>query len=209
MSRESKKDKLRRQIVSPQQPAWNAEPEEDSEAVVRRAHNRVLRHRWILVLLVLLLIAAGAAAWFFYQRNYRYSGYETAWQVDLNEGSLVGYESFGTNVLKYTKDGASYLDNRGRTVWTESYEMKSPIISVKGDYAAIADMQGNSIYICNTDGTLGQATTVLRLLCWKILLPAISHFFRKTALPWISPSRPTCRETAIRLISHCQMTAPS
>ena len=33
MSRESKKDKLRRQIVSPQQPAWNAEPEEDSEAV--------------------------------------------------------------------------------------------------------------------------------------------------------------------------------
>ena len=28
MSRESKKDKLRRQIVRPQQPAWNADPEE-------------------------------------------------------------------------------------------------------------------------------------------------------------------------------------
>ena len=39
--------------------------------------------------------------------------------------------------------------------------MNSPVISVKGDYAAIADMQGNSIYICNTDGTQGQATTVL------------------------------------------------
>ena len=79
----------------------------------------------------------------------------------FKRGKPCGLESFGTNVLKYTKDGASYLDNRGRTVWTESYEMKSPIISVKGDYAAIADMQGNSIYICNTDGTLGQATTVL------------------------------------------------
>ena len=45
MSRESKKDKLRRQIVRPQQPAWNADPEEDSEAVVRKSHNRVLRHR--------------------------------------------------------------------------------------------------------------------------------------------------------------------
>ena len=161
MSRESKKDKLRRQIVRPQQPAWNADPEEDSGAVVRKAHNRVLRHRWALVILVLLLRGGGVAAWIFYQRNYRYSGYDTAWQVDLNEGSLVGYESFGTNVLKYTKDGASYLDNRGRTVWTESYEMNSPVISVKGDYAAIADMQGNSIYICNTDGTQGQATTVL------------------------------------------------
>ena len=112
MSRESKKDKLRRQIVRPQQPAWNADPEEDSEAVVRKSHNRVLRHRWALVILVLLLIGGGVAAWIFYQRNYRYSGYDTVWQVDLNEGSLVGYESFGTNVLKYTKDGASYLDNR-------------------------------------------------------------------------------------------------
>ncbi len=84
------------------------------------------------MILVLLLIGGGVAAWIFYQRNYRYSGYDTAWQVDLNEGSLVGYESFGTNVLKYTKDGASYLDNRGRTVWTESYEMNSPVISVKG-----------------------------------------------------------------------------
>ena len=52
MSRESKKDKLRRQIVSPQQPAWNADPEEDSEAVVRKAHNRVLRHRWAGILLI-------------------------------------------------------------------------------------------------------------------------------------------------------------
>ena len=120
-----------------------------------------LRRRWGLVLLLVLLVAGGASAWIFYQRNYHYSSYETAWQVDLNEGSLVGYESFGTNVLKYTKDGASYMDNRGRTVWTESYEMKSPIVSIKGDYAAIADQQGNSIYICNTDGTLGQAVTVL------------------------------------------------
>ena len=88
MSRESKKDKLRRQIVRPQQPAWNADPEEDSEAVVRKAHNRVLRHRWALVILVLLLIGGGVAAWIFYQRNYRYSGYDTVWQVDLNEGSL-------------------------------------------------------------------------------------------------------------------------
>ena len=37
MSRESKKDKLRRQVVRPQQAAWNADPQEDSEAVVRKA----------------------------------------------------------------------------------------------------------------------------------------------------------------------------
>ena len=113
MSRESKKDKLRRQIVKPQQTAWNTEPEEDRETAVRNAHNRVQRRKGLIVLLVLIFIVGGAAAWIMYQRNYHYSGYDTAWQVDLNEGSLVGYERFGTNVLKYTKDGASYMDNRG------------------------------------------------------------------------------------------------
>lgn len=72
-----------------------------------------------------------------------------------------GMNLLAINVLKVTRDGASYIDNKGKTIWTESYEMKNPIVSVMGDYAAIADRQSNSIYICNTDGTQGSATTVL------------------------------------------------
>ena len=135
--------------------------QEDSEEVVRRAHRRVSRRRMTILLALLLLAGVGAGGWHYYQQQYRYSTYETAWQVPINEGSLVGYESFGSNVLKYTKDGASYADNKGKNIWTESYEMKTPIVSVNGEYAAIADRQGNSIYICNTDGKQGQATTVL------------------------------------------------
>lgn len=77
--------------------------------------------------------------------------------------------------------------------------MNSPVISVKGDYAAIADMQGNSIYICNTDGTQGQATTVLPIskvavsgtgvtaAVLEVPHPATLHFSRKTVHPWILP----------------------
>ena len=52
-------------------------------------------------------------------------------------------------MIKYTKDGASYLDSRGKAVWILSYEMKHPMITVNGDFAAIGDRQGNSIYICD------------------------------------------------------------
>ncbi|MDD3253669.1 MAG: DUF5711 family protein [Lachnospiraceae bacterium] len=155
MNREIKKRQLRRQIIS------SNTREEDSEEVVRNAHNRVRRRRMIIFLVLLILAGAGAGGFFYYMRNYQYTSFETAWQIDINEGSLVGYESFGSNVLKYTKDGASYMDNRGKSIWTESYEMKTPITAVQGDYAAIADKQGNSIYICNVDGKQGQATTVL------------------------------------------------
>ena len=46
--------------------------------------------------------------------------------------------------------------------------MKSPIAAVNDGYAAIADQQGNSIYICDQSGCLGIATTVLPIV--KIML---------------------------------------
>lgn len=163
MNRENKKRQLRRQVITTQQtpprPGFRA-PDDDEEEDRLRHRRRVVRRR-LLVLLFVLLLAGGAAGWFYYQQNYTYTSYETSWEIPVNEGSLVGYEAFGSNVLKYTKDGASYIDNRGKNIWTESYEMKAPIVSVNGEFAAIADQQGNSIHIFNTDGRQGEATTVL------------------------------------------------
>lgn len=164
MSRESKKRQLRRQVISSEtqyiRPAPQM-PEEDSEEVLRQAHRKVRRKQIAIVAAVLVLIGTAVGGWYYYQQHYSYTSYETVWEIPVNEGSLVGYQAFGSNVLKYTKDGASYTDNKGKTIWTESYEMKAPIAVVNGEYTAIADQQGNSIYICNTDGKQGEATTVL------------------------------------------------
>lgn len=162
MSRENKKRQLRQQMISSDRSEpYSGTRQENSEEVVRKAHNKVLKRRLVQFSFLVLLAGVGAAGWNYHQKNYRYTTYETTWQVDMNIGSLVGYEPFGSNVLKYTKDGASYTDNKGKLVWSESYEMKTPIAAVHGDYAAIADRQGNSIYICSTDGKCGQAVTVL------------------------------------------------
>ncbi|MCD8225620.1 MAG: DUF5711 family protein [Clostridiales bacterium] len=164
MSRENKKRQLRRQIVFSQEAAGRSGmhgDKPDNEEIVRQAQSRARRRRLLIVIILLLIVAVGAVAYQIYQRFYRYVSFETSWEIALNEGSLVGYETFGTNVLKYTKDGVSYIDNQGKTVWTESYEMKTPIVAVNGDFAAIADQQGNSIYICDLDGRQGQAATIL------------------------------------------------
>ena len=184
MSRENKKQRLRQRVVT--NPAWSEEKsssggqgsysepqgrqrqqnrpmpyEEDGEEAARRALKKARGRRLLTAAAVVLLLGGAAGGWFYYQRNYSYTSYETVWQADLNQGSLVGYESFGSNVLKYTKDGASYIDAKGKSVWTESFEMKNPIAAVNGAYAAIADRQGNSIYICGENGRVGQASTVL------------------------------------------------
>jgi len=164
MSRENKKRRLRRRMITSQQVPPQAEfypwNEEDEEAA-GSGRQKVARRRMLVLLIVSLATIIAVGAWLHYRRNHRYTGYETSWEVPLEMGSLVGYEIFGNNMLKYTKDGASYIDNHGKNVWIDPYQMKAPIISVNGDYAAIAEQQGNIIYIYNAEGRQGEAHTAL------------------------------------------------
>lgn len=159
MNREIKKSQLRKQIVpSP------SETLEDSEEIVKKARLKVKKKRLKIVLaLILTLVAAGGGGCLYY-RLHQYTSYDVVWEKEINEGSYVGCLSFGTNVLKYSKDGASYLDSKGKEVWIQSYEMKSPTACVNGGYAAVADQQGNSIYIFDKSGNTGVATTVLPIV---------------------------------------------
>lgn len=138
----------------------------DEEEIVRKAeaHTRKKKIRIFIILAALILTAAALLYYYLYVR--RYESYRVAWekQVPASENGFAGYEAFGSNVLKYTKDGASYIDSRGKIVWSISYQMKSPVCYVNGSYAVIADRQGNSLYICNQEGQRGQAETTLPIL---------------------------------------------
>ena len=159
MNREFKKNQLRRQIVPPA-----AHSQEDSEEVIRKARIRVRKKKFRIFLVLFLVLGLMAAGIYVYFNLYHYTRYHVVWEKNMNEGSFVGYRNFASNVLKYSKDGASYLDSSGKEVWIESYEMKSPTASVNGDFAAVADQQGNSIYIFGKSGKTGIATTVLPIV---------------------------------------------
>lgn len=159
MNREIKKNQLRRQIVPS-----STQKEENSEEIIKKARIKVRNKRFKIFLVLFLVLVAGAIGAYEYFQLYHYTGYGVVWEKEMNEGSYVGYQNFGSNVLKYSKDGASYLDSKGKEVWIQSYEMNSPVASVNGDYAAIADQQGNSIYIFDKSGNTGVATTVLPIV---------------------------------------------
>lgn len=101
---------------------------------------------------------------------YRYESYtgreaETVWEKAITEsGATVtfrGYEAFGNGVIMYTKDGAEYTDREGRSVWQKSYQMNSPIISVNGDYAVIADQGGTAACVFSGEQNTGMIATVM------------------------------------------------
>lgn len=144
-----------------------------------------------------------------YVRGHQYMEYTVAWEKEIpaSESSFTGYMKFGENLLKYSKDGASYIDKSGNAVWSLSYQMKSPVCYVNGNFAVIGDQQGNSLYICDITGLQGEATTLLPILrvsvsaygvrppWWRTVHRPISRFLRRTEACWTGASRRSCRRT--------------
>ncbi len=180
MNRETRKRELRNNIVTlPGADEWEDDDDyEDSEETERDAGGRTILRRVLCAMLIVVLFALLGYAWYTYRNQYMYEDYDITWEksmrydndtgtdssdasVIVSETSFVNFIYFGDNMLKYTKDGATYIDATGKTIWTESYEMRSPIVNVNGDFVVIADQQGNDIYICDTNGRTGIARTQL------------------------------------------------
>lgn len=158
-NREIKKRQMKQRIVS-----QDASRKDGGGGAGRKGGKRRkgLRLRIFLIIIVILVAAGiGISAYF---RYHQYASYSVVWEKKLKEGSFTGYMDFGGNVLKYSKDGASYFDSRGKEVWVQSFQMKSPVACVNGEYAAVADQQGNTIYFFNKSGNIGMATTVSPIL---------------------------------------------
>lgn len=136
---------------------------EYDEALLRARIRAAKRRRRRLLIAAAVILAAAAAALWLMHRYRRYDSYAVSWQKDLSEGSLVGYEPFGSGFLKYSKDGVTCLSGNGSEEWVDTYAMKNPIVSVNGSYAVIADCMGNDIRIYDSRGKTGEAASTLPL----------------------------------------------
>ena len=87
-----------------------------------------------------------------------YDGFDVVKSVETSGDNIADYFVFAGNVLKVTKDGASYIDETGTVKWDVSYAMKMPKAEVCGDYAIVADMNGKDVYIFTTEGEVSRQT---------------------------------------------------
>ena len=77
MSRENKKNQLRKQVV----PAAAAYPkDEDSEEILRKAHQRTIKRRLRIAMIIGILAALAAAGLFYYDRYQSFADYQVVWE---------------------------------------------------------------------------------------------------------------------------------
>lgn len=85
--------------------------------------------------------------------NKKYTGYEVLKTIDRPEDATQSYIHQNGHLIRYSKDGISELDENGENIWTGSYDMSNPVVSMCGEYTLVADIGGKEAYIYNGKDT--------------------------------------------------------
>ena len=137
--------------------------QQEFEKKIRR-HRRAIMYR--IVIGIAIAVALVISAYYNFQKMV-YTDYDVIRSISYAEASNAKYLKFGTNVLRYSQDGASAFNISNDMLWNETFEMQNPIVDTCGDYVAIGDYMGTTIYIYNSTGLQGSidTSTPLKRFC--------------------------------------------
>lgn len=110
------------------------------------------------VLTVVLLAVIGIVV-YIQMENHVYTYYEELSEVSRESIEGTTTIRFANHILNYSTDGARCIDPKGNVIWNATYEMQTPMVDICKDMVAFADYNGHTIYVMNTEGTVGEIDT--------------------------------------------------
>ena len=127
-------------------------------------HKKIRKHRTAVILKYLLAVILVLLAVFgvrYYMNNRSFTGYSVASSTERTDTLTTKYAPFGSKILKYSRDGISYTDDKNSLLFSITYTMQDPILALSQKAGAVADKNGSQIYIFNQEQQMGQITTLL------------------------------------------------
>lgn len=125
---------------------------------------KIRKHRLqIFYRTVLVLLLGGAAVALIYEqiKNRVYTEYEIVSSIDKTDSAEATYLKYNKYILSYSKDGASAIDENGKQLWNQTYEMQNPMVDICDEYVAIGDYKGSRIYVMDLSGKKTEIDTML------------------------------------------------
>ena len=96
----------------------------DMEEEIRK---RKIKFRRKVILIAAAVIAAVVGVYLLINLQ-MYSEVRTVDTYGNGKTANNGYAQFGDGVLKYSRDGIAYLNQKGEEEWNQSYQIKTPVI---------------------------------------------------------------------------------
>ncbi len=125
-----------------------------------RIHRHRLR-RFYVAAIVCVIIVAVIVICILSAESKIYTSVKVTEEISWSDNSGLDILQIGNNLLTYSKDGAVCSSLGGKALWNKTFEMQNPLVKVRGEYAAIGDYNGTTIYVVNSDGVLGEIDTTL------------------------------------------------
>lgn len=150
--------------------AQENEEQQDLAARKKEFEKKIRQHKlsnmYRIIIAVIIVIILIGSAYYNYQKQI-YTDYDVSRSITYSEAQSARYLDFNGNILRYSQDGASAFNISNDMIWNETFEMQNPIADSCGDYAALGDYMGTTIYIFNSEGLKGtiDTSTPLRSFC--------------------------------------------
>ncbi len=90
------------------------------------------------------------AVFFFLNRGY--GSYKVLESYSSEANPSVKFASYKSKVIRYSNDGISLLSDKFQAEWTQGFNMQKPMVDICGDYIAVADTKGDSVYLFDGSG---------------------------------------------------------
>ena len=131
---------------------------------VQEMNEKIHRHRRRILLLtglVVVLLLGTVTGVYLYIQTKIYTKYEILNSAQRKDAVGTVFESFQGNVIKYSKDGASCIDEDNHIIWNQTYEMQAPMVDTCENYVVVADKKGEHVYIMDIEGACGEIKTTM------------------------------------------------
>lgn len=151
----------------------------------------------LLTICVVAVIAAVAAGIYAQIKNQVYSTYVTVASEKKQQYSTTTVLAYQDGFITYSKDGISYTDYKGNAMWNQTYEMQSPIVSVRDKWVAVGDYNGHIIYDINLEGNVQEIDTNLPIRQLTVAANGVvAAVLEDSSVTWIKVYNPNA-ENAI------------
>ena len=140
-----------------------SEPIDYQERINRHKRARLLR-----ILIALAAVVVIAALVFLYLERRSYHNYRILETSEQEDVVSTKYLDMDGKIFRYSQDGVSLVNTDLDTVWSETYSMQNPVADVRGKRAVIADKDGTTMEIFDSNGLTGTVSTSYTIVKAKI-----------------------------------------
>lgn len=180
-------DEMQMEEESLEEPFEEEIPTENLEERLARNRKWVFRRR----LAIVILLAAIAGGFVLYNQFHTFDDYTIVRSYKKEASSGTQYKEAGKNLYRYNSDGISCVTKENDLKWSITYNMQAPIADVCGTTMAVAEQQGNQVYVVDEDGLAGSFETLLPILKVRVSRQrVVAVVLQEENITWVNLYQP-------------------